>query len=219
MNVAAAVVRLQRALVLTRWTAAGLLLAAVATGANAQGSDPLLAARTKGSKTAPVTVYEMADFQCPVCRTFAKESFPALQAEFINTGKVKWIFVNFPLTQIHPNAVAAADFAACAAIQNKFWPAHDLLYSTQERWEKLKDPAPFFLSQIGGLGLNQDRMTTCLQSGTGAAIVRDDAAGAERTGARSTPSFYIEGGLVEGMYPLDVMRKVLDSVYKAKTKK
>jgi len=158
-------------------------------------------------------------FQCPVCRTFAKESFPALQTEFINTGKVKWIFVNFPLTQIHKNAVAAADFAACAAIQNKFWPTHDLLYSTQDRWEKLKDPAPFFLSQIGGLGLNQDRMTTCLQSGTGAAIVRDDAAGAERTGARSTPSFYIEGGLVEGMYPLEVMRRVLDSVYKAKAKK
>jgi protein-disulfide isomerase len=195
------------------------LLAAAAAGANAQGADPLLAARTKGLKTAPVTVYEMADFQCPVCRTFAKDAFPALQTEFINTGKVKWIFINYPLTTIHPNAAAAAAFGACAAIQGKFWPTHDLLYSTQDRWEKLKDPAPFFLSQIGALGLSQERMNTCLQSGTGAALVRDDAAGAERTGALSTPSFYIEGGLIQGLYPLEVMRHVLDSVYKAKTKR
>jgi protein-disulfide isomerase len=189
--------------------------------ASAQGAPQSLplAARTKGSATAPVTVYEMADFQCPVCGRFVKEMWPTIEKEFIATGKVKWIYINMPLTTIHANANAAAIFASCAGVQGKFWPAHDMLYANQANWEKLKDPAPFFQSKIPSLGLKADAMHSCLESGTGAAMVRDDASGAERTGANSTPSLYIEGGLMSGLYPLNVYQAILDSVWKAKTKK
>ncbi|HRZ10316.1 MAG TPA: thioredoxin domain-containing protein, partial [Gemmatimonadales bacterium] len=81
-----------------------LALLALATPARAQ--DPT-AARTKGSASAPVTVYEMSDFQCPYCARFALDIFPTLEAEYIQTGKIRWIFVNFPLP-MHPNATPAA---------------------------------------------------------------------------------------------------------------
>ena len=178
-----------------------------------------LSARTRGLATAPVTVYEMADFQCPVCRRFALEIWPTIQKEFVATGKVKWIYIMYPLTQIHANAAASATFAACAATQGRFWQAHDMLFDTQEAWEKLKDPAPFFQSKVAGLGLKADAMSNCLQSGVGTAMVQDDASGAVRAGAQGTPTFYVEGGLIDRLYPVQVYQHILDSIWKAKTKK
>src|SRR4051812_1325063 len=64
--------------------------------------------RSKGSPKAPVTVYEMSDFQCPYCRRFAEETFPSVDRSYISAGKVRWVFINFPLTDIHPHAAAAA---------------------------------------------------------------------------------------------------------------
>lgn len=89
-------------------------------------SDPL-AARSKGDPDAPVTVYEMADFQCPACRTFALEVMPVLDREYVRTGKVRFVFINLPLTQIHRHAAAAAEAAMCAGRQGKFWEMHDVL--------------------------------------------------------------------------------------------
>jgi protein-disulfide isomerase len=172
--------------------------------------------RTLGSASAPVTVYEMSDFQCPYCRNFATQTFSAINNEYIKTGKVRWVFVNFPLTDLHPNAVAAAEFAMCAARQKKFWPAHDRLYAMQDRWAELGDPAPFFLAQIKPLGLDQQTTLDCLTSRATLPAIRDDALGAAKSGAKSTPSFYIEGGMMVGAQPLAVFRHVLDSIVTAK---
>src|SRR5690606_39891439 len=121
-----------------------------------------------------------------------------------------WIFVNFPIPQLHANAVAAAEFAMCAARQGKFWPAHDRLYATQDQWEALRNPGPFFLAQVKPLGLDEQPVLACLQSGETRATIRSDAEGAARSGAGSTPSFYIEGGILEGAQPIAVFRHVLD---------
>lgn len=178
-----------------------------------------LAARSKGAASAPVTVYEMSDFQCPFCRRHALETFPALDAEFIRTGKVRWIFVNYPLTSIHPNAVPAAVFAMCAARQNRFWPAHDVLFRNQETWGPLKNPAPYLLTLIDSLRLERPPMTACLQDENSVNQIRTDAEGAVKSGAQSTPTFYIEGGLIVGAQPLQLFRRVLDSIYTVKTKR
>ena len=85
-----------------RWFPGVGLIAALATPLF--GQNVPLSARTKGSPTAPIVVYEMSDFQCPFCRRHAVEVFPALEQEYIRTGKVRWVFVNYPLTSIHPNA-------------------------------------------------------------------------------------------------------------------
>lgn len=197
-----------------RWPS--LLLAALVAPTLA-AQDPL-AARTKGQADAPVTVYEMSDFQCPFCRRFALETFPTIEREYIATGKVRWIFVNYPLTQLHPNAVAAAEFGLCAARQGAFWPAHDRLYADQERWASLRDPGAYFLSLAKPLGLDDKALLACLQSGTARATVQQDAEGAVRSGATATPAFYIEGGIMEGAQPIGVFRTVLDSIIKMKNR-
>lgn len=178
--------------------------------------DSLLAARSKGSATAPMTVYEMSDFQCPYCRRFAVETFPTIEKEYIATGKIRWIFINFPLLSLHRNAMAAAEFASCASRQGRFWPTHDLLYAKQETWAPLKDAGQYFMAQAQSLGLKREPLLTCLQDGTARKLVEADAAGAVRAGAGSTPTFYIEGGIMSGAQPIEVFRPILDSVWKAK---
>jgi len=188
-----------------------LLALGTATAARAQ-ADPL-ASRTKGSPTAPVTVYEMSDFQCPFCKQHNDQTFPLIAREYIQTGKVRWIYINFPLSSIHPNAVPAAEFAMCAARQNRFWEAHDILFRTQKTWGPLRNPGPFLMTLVDSLRLQRDPIATCLQNGETRQLISDDAAGATRSGARSTPTFYIEGGLMSGAQPITVFRQVLDSIH------
>lgn len=190
-----------------------LVVAAIAAPLRAQ--DPT-AARTKGSPTAPVTVYEMSDFQCPYCAQFALTIFPTLEAEYIQTGKVRWIFVNFPLP-MHPNAVSAAQVAMCAAKQNKFWPVHDLIFRNQKVWAPLEAPGEYLLTFADSASLDQAAFKECLTTGATRAEIESDARAAARSGAQSTPSFYIEGGILAGAQPVAVFGPILDSIYAAKT--
>ncbi len=195
-----------------------LLALAAPAAAQTATRDPL-AARAKGEAAAPVTVYEMSDFQCPFCRRFAVETFPALEAEYVRTGRVRWVFVNFPLTSIHPNAASAAELAMCAARAGAFWPVHDLLFRHQATWAPLENPAPFFLSLADSARVPRTALATCLERGEARPEVEQDAAGAARTGARSTPSFYIEGGLLRGAQPVEVFRQILDSILRTRSQK
>ncbi|MEO6068794.1 MAG: thioredoxin domain-containing protein [Gemmatimonadales bacterium] len=181
-----------------------------------QGSD-LLEQRSKGSPTAPVRVVEMSDFQCPWCRRFSTETAALLDQEYVATGKVRWIFINFPISQLHPNAVAAAEMAMCSATQGKFWPMHDLLFKYQDKWAPLREPGQFLLTLADSLHIARDSIVPCLQEGRTRALVQRDANTASRLGAQSTPSFLIEGALLSGAYPVDLFRHVLDSIYRAKT--
>ena len=178
--------------------------------------DDLTAARTRGSASASVTIYEMSDFQCPWCARFVRETLPALEREYVATGRARLVFVNFPLP-MHPNAVPAAELAMCAARQQKFWQMHDLLFRNQARWETLREPGVFFLALGDSAGANRNQLVECLRSGAMRGVVRSDAEGSVLSGARSTPSFYIEGALVEGAQPIELFRQVLDSIIRAKT--
>jgi protein-disulfide isomerase len=182
------------------------------------GQDPMLARRTKGPPTAALTVYELSDFQCPYCRRQALEVLPALEREFIATGKVRWIFLNFPLTQIHANSAAASEFAMCAARVDKFWPVHDLLFTYQEKWAPLKDPGPFLITLADSAGIPREDLTGCLQNHETRELVRAEGEGAAKSGVSSTPTVYIEGvGLLRGAAPIEIYRQVLDSLWRAKT--
>jgi len=191
--------------------------APLAVSADTTQDPDLLGARTKGKADAPITVIEMSDFQCPYCRAFATETFPTLDQEYIQSGKVRWIFVNFPITELHPNAVAAAELALCSAKQGKFWPMHDLIYKHQPTWAPLREPGQFLLTLADSLRIPRDSIVPCVQNSTFRSLVQKDANTAARIGARSTPSFLIEGALLSGAYPAEVFRHVLDSVYAVKT--
>ena len=195
-----------------------LLLCLLTAGTlRAQTATAPLETRSKGASTAPVTVYEMSDFQCPYCRAFATETFPQLERDYVKPGKVRWIFINFPLTTIHANASAAAQLALCAAKQKGFWKVHDLLFQYQDTWAPLREAGPFFVSLADSAGLSKQTLLGCLQSPETVQQVKADADGASRSGAGSTPTFYIEGGLLEGAASFEVFKQVLDSVYAAKT--
>lgn len=200
-----------------RKPAAGAV-AARATAPDTTRPDPL-ASRSMGSRAAPITVYEMSDFQCPYCRRHAMETFPTLEREYVATGKVRWVFLNLPITSLHPNAAAAAQFAMCAADAGKFWPVHDLLFKYQDTWAPLKDPAPFLITLADSAAIPRATILRCLQAPAARQAVEADAQGAARAGAARTPSFYIEGGMIEGAYPIEVFRQVIDSIYRIKTGK
>jgi len=145
--------------------------------------------------------------------------FPKLERDYINTGKVRWTFINFPLTSIHANAAAAAELALCGARQGKFWPLHDLLFKHQETWAPLKEPGPFLLSLADSAGVPRQSMEACLTSEATREELKADAEGAQRSGAQSTPTFYIEGVLLVGAQPVQVWKQILDSIYKDKSVK
>jgi protein-disulfide isomerase len=181
-----------------------------------QTSDPL-AARSKGRRDAPITLYEMSDFQCPYCRAFALGTMPLLEQEYITTGKVRLVYINLPLTSLHANAQAAAQVAVCAGRQDHFWAMHDLLFRHQDEWAKLPKPTAFLLALGDSAHLDRTALARCATAQETASEVDADAARARRAGAVSTPTFYVEGGLLEGAAPVTVFRAALDSIYRAKT--
>jgi protein-disulfide isomerase len=162
-------------------------------------------------------MYIISDFECPYCGDFARNTFPILKREYVDTGKLKVVYVNMPLTRIHPNAEPAAEVAMCAARQHKFWQMHDLLFRYQSKWAGLKEPGPFFLALGDSIGADHQELLTCLQTAATRALVKADYDGSVRSGARATPSFYIEGGLMSGDQPVSDFRTVIDSIYRART--
>lgn len=176
-----------------------------------------LAARTKGRADAPIVIYEMSDFQCPYCRSFVLETMPGIEREYIATGKVRFIFINFPVSGIHQHAMLAAEVAMCAARQGKFWAVHDALFERQPEWSKHPDPQAYLIALADSAGTDRARLTSCVTSGATQAGITADHEAATRSGARATPTFYIEGGLIEGAAPLADFREVLDSIYRSKT--
>src|SRR2546425_5249314 len=119
-------------------------------------ADPI-AARAKGRVDAPVTVYEMSDFQCPYCREFALATMPVLEREYIQPGKVRFVYINLPLSSLHKNAASAAEVALCAARQRRFLPMHDLLFRHQDQWAPLPSPRAFLLALRDSAGLPPPR--------------------------------------------------------------
>ena len=180
-----------------------------------QAVDLLLPARTKGDPAAPVTIYEIADFQCPACRIFWAETMPAIEREYVRTGKARIVFINFPITSIHRNAAAAHVLAMCAAGQDRFWPVHDLLFGKQDDWASLADPAPYFRALADSAGLSQVTLGNCVAAGQVQAMVQAETEASWQAGVKSTPSFIVQGALLAGAAPIGVWRPILDSIFTA----
>ncbi len=205
-----------------------LLIAAGIRGPNAEGVattaaappaqlDPMLEARTKGEPNAPIWVFEVTDFQCPFCLQFFEETLPTLEEEYIRTGKIRLTFMNLPLIQLHPNTAEAHELAMCAASQDQFWPIHDRLFETQTVWGPLDDPTPHFMLLADSLDLNREALDHCIRSGAVRSVVAADVQVAIRSKLNSTPTFIIEGGVLQGAVPIEDWRPILDSIYTAKT--
>jgi len=145
-----------------------------------------LEGQSKGPSNAPINIVEFSDYQCPYCIRFFRDTMPLIEQEYINTGKVKYVFRNLPLESIHPFAVKAAEAADCAGEQGKFWQMHRRLFSNQEAL----GPADLQL-HAQSIGLDLTRFNQCLSGGSHAPAIRKGAEEAFSAGIQGTPAFVI----------------------------
>lgn len=158
---------------------------------------------------------EISDFQCPFCKRFHDETYPAIKREYIDRGIVRMAYVNLPL-QMHQHALPAAEAAMCAAVQDKFWPMHDKLFDTQEQWAAMPSPAQLFDSLALSAGVNAAAWRECIRGQAMRRVINGDRARASSTGVRSTPTFFVGDEPIEGAAPIDTFRVAIERA-RAKT--
>jgi protein-disulfide isomerase len=152
----------------------------------------LQGAALKGSLDAKVAIIVYSDFQCPFCRMFAKQTLPALERTYIDTGKAVLAFRHLPLQRLHPFAAKAAEAAECARRQGRFWEMHDRLFDGAR---ELTDAAIDGYS--AAIGLKADGFRKCL-AGDATAAVLADLEGAAALGISGTPTFLLGSPLGDG---------------------
>lgn len=173
-----------------------------------------------GSTDAKVTIVEFSDYQCPFCRRFALQTFDKIKQNYIDTGKVRFVYKDFPLTQLgHTQAPLMAVAAQCAGDQGKYWEMHDKLFDEQQKLSPRgtakfsSDKVPQWASEIG---LNMNTFKQCLNSDKYKSEVQSDLQEGQSLGASGTPTFFIyaEGDdtaqKVVGAQPYSRFQSVID---------
>ncbi len=174
--------------------------------------DPVL-----GNSNAPLTLIEFSEFQCPYCARFHSQVFPRLKKEYIDTGKLCYVFRDYPLS-MHKDAQKAAEAAHCAGDQGKYWEMHDLLF---------KKPKGLGVDAIKGyaeeLHLDINQFNICLDNGKYTEEVKKDIKDGQLAGVRGTPSFIlgrttkdgnIKGPFIRGAKPYKAFKDKIDKLLK-----
>ncbi|MFQ5793607.1 MAG: DsbA family protein [Candidatus Bipolaricaulia bacterium] len=162
----------------------------------------------KGSPDAPVTVIEFSDFQCPHCANFTLNTAPQLET-YINTGKVRWVFRNFPF--LGEGSVRAAEAAMCAHEQGTFWAYHDRLFhrAAIRRRGAFDEQALKRLAEE--LQLDTQMFNNCLGTRRYTDQVQEQFREGQRLGVQGTPTFFINGRITAGDLPLSTFREILEA--------
>ncbi len=148
-----------------------------------------------GSKDATVTVVEFSDYQCPFCRRFALNTFDQLKQNYIDKGKVRFVYKDFPLTQLgHNQAPLMARATQCAGEQDKYWELHDKLFNEQQQMSP-RGTAKFSADKVTQwaeeIGLDMDAFTQCVDSDKYRSEVQNDLSEGKSLGVSGTPTFFI----------------------------
>ena len=169
-----------------------------------------------GNPAAPIVIVEYSDFDCPFCKSF-NDTMHQIVSDYGATGKVAWIFRNFPLTQLHPNAETAAESSECVANaggNTAYWKYADLLFANQ----------PTSPNQYASLatqaGVSGDSVTACLAAGTFTAKVKADSDNAKAIGINGTPYsiILVKGSdpvVINGAFPYDTMKQKVEAALAA----
>jgi protein-disulfide isomerase len=161
----------------------------------------------KGSPNAKVTIVEFSDFQCPFCQRFFLQTLPKIEEKYIKTGKVRFVYRDFPLN-FHQYAQKAAEAAECADEQGKFWDYHDILFQKQSEWAAAGESK--FKEYAQQLGLDMQKFNQCLDSGKYANEVQKDYNDGLKYGVSGTPTFFINGREVIGAQPYSVFEQIIE---------
>ena len=164
---------------------------------------------TKGNASAKVTLVEVSDYHCPFCRRQTLQTMPKVMAEYVNTGKVRYVFVDYPIAQLHPDAFKTHEAAACAGDQGKYWQMHDLLFTNSPARD-----ASQLTANANMIGIDIKKFGACLNGGNGgthAPAIRESIVRMQELGVAGTPLALI------GMTPAaGTPMKVVSYVYGAK---
>lgn len=162
----------------------------------------------KGSPNAPVTIVEFSDYECPFCGRYFNETFSQINKDYIETGKVKYVFRDFPLG-FHPNAAPAANAAECVREQGDdemYWAYHDILFANQTALtvDKLKEYA-------AELSIDQTQLADCIDTGKYNEEVQADFLEGQSYGVQGTPGFFINGKPLSGAQPYAVFKAAIEA--------
>jgi protein-disulfide isomerase len=182
-------------------------------------STSLSKAARRGDAAAQVVLIEYSDFGCPFCGRHARETLVQIDKEFIGTGKIQYVFRNFPVDKLHPAASHAAQAAECAGEQGKYWEMHDRLFANQPELEK-----QVWLREASALQMNTEAFERCM-AGTMSSKVKEDMTEGSRLGVQATPTFFVgklqKDGTVRlvksilGAHPYTVFQESLNQALKS----
>ncbi len=164
----------------------------------------------RGSITAPVVVIDLSDFACPYCGEFSRETYPAIERDYVQTGKVFFKYVPFVVGSfVHSREATRA--VECAADQGGFWPMLAKVYDAQREWKTSSDPYSILSVVASTAGLDTARLGECYASKRTDARTARVTARTNELGVRVTPSFLVNERPVQGALPLEEFRKVIDA--------
>ncbi|MBT3238581.1 MAG: DsbA family protein [Rhodospirillaceae bacterium] len=191
--------------------AASILLLAGLSGSDAQAANaPLeeaLAEMSIGSADAPVTLHEYASLTCSHCADFHTKTMPQIKKAYIDTGKVRLVFHDFPLGNL---AMAGAMVARCSG-KNNFFPMIGAMFTSQESWAHSDTPFEALVGIARLSGMSENDVDACLDNTALLAELQKRAKHAnEVLGVQSTPTFFVEGKKIPGNMPFDDFKDVLD---------
>ena len=159
----------------------------------------------KGDINAPVTIIEFSDFECPFCGKYVAETYPQIVKDYVDTGKVRYVFRDFPL-DFHPDAQKAAEAAECAGEQGMYWEMHDYLFANQDYLG-----ISYLKGFAADLKLDTDKFDECLDSGAMEEEVLADLLEGQSYGVSGTPGFFINGKLISGAQPYEVFVQEIEA--------
>ena len=160
-----------------------------------------------GPGEAPVTVVEYGDYECPFCRGAARDVRRMLD---LHPGSIRFVFRNFPISQLHPHAEQAAEAAEAAAAQGKFWEMYELLLQPSSRLD-----LDSLLSRARDLDLDTDRFHREVTGRAYAAKIESDVRQGVRNGVNATPKFYVDGERIDGKFPLEGLEDAIRASVRA----
>jgi protein-disulfide isomerase len=157
-----------------------------------------------GDKNAPIEIIEFSDYECPFCTRFYTDTLPQLKTTYIDTGKAKLIYRDFPLG-FHANAQKAAEAGECAGDEGKYFEMHDKLFE-----QGVSGGVTAFKQYAKEIGLNTATFDVCLDSGKYTSEVQKDFQDGQRAGVQGTPTFYINGQQLVGAQPFEAFQQIIE---------